>query len=191
MSEWSFTLRLNQALTPEQADAFDHCDAFADGSVSYVLGASDPEQYAIHHDAAKLKELMCDVEAPTLLDAVAQVARDIQLIPGLRAVGVHHDDLVTLDEAAQRCNRSVESLTQLSQKHHDQAGGFPESKFETAGNKFYSWNSIAKFLRSLGDEIQPFSHELVVADHALRLVEDLRGVDIAPGVLRSLGLPAT
>src|SRR5690242_12977530 len=31
--EWSFTLRINQPLTPEQANAFDHCDAFADGSV--------------------------------------------------------------------------------------------------------------------------------------------------------------
>lgn len=28
MPEWSFTLILNQPLTREQADAFDHCDAF-------------------------------------------------------------------------------------------------------------------------------------------------------------------
>ncbi|GAA2677341.1 hypothetical protein [Streptomyces lunalinharesii] len=87
--EWSFTLRLNQALTPEQADVFDHCDAFADGSVSYVLGPSDPGKYPLHDPgAAELRELSCDVEAPTLLDAVAQVARDIRLVPGLRVVGV-------------------------------------------------------------------------------------------------------
>ncbi|MGW6310813.1 hypothetical protein [Streptomyces niveus] len=96
MSDWSFVLRLNQPLTPEQADAFDHCDAFADGSVSYTLGPEDPAPYAHHPNPAALSELSCDVEAPTLLDAVAQVARDIRLIPGLRAVGVRYDDTVTL-----------------------------------------------------------------------------------------------
>ncbi|MFE5668143.1 hypothetical protein ACFQ7W_29970 [Streptomyces niveus] len=98
MSDWSFVLRLNQSLTPEQADAFDHCDAFADGSVSYTLGPEDPDLYAHHPDPAALSELSCDVEAPTLLDAVAQVARDIRLVPGLRAVGVRHDDTVTVPE---------------------------------------------------------------------------------------------
>ncbi|MEU2440117.1 hypothetical protein ABZ595_28630 [Streptomyces rubradiris] len=97
MSEWSFTLLVNQPLTPEQADAFDHCDAFADGSVSYTMGPENPEDYPHRPDPDKLRELSCDIEAPTLLDAVAQVARDIRLIPGLRAVGVRYDDTVTLE----------------------------------------------------------------------------------------------
>ncbi|QHC20535.1 hypothetical protein [Streptomyces sp. GS7] len=190
MPEWSFTLRLNQALTPEQADAFDHCDVFADGSVSYVLGPAAPEQYPLHHpDASELKELSCDVEAPTLLDAVAQVARDIRLIPGLRAVGVRHDDLVTLGEAAQRCARSRQSLVQLSRGQRG-PGGFPEPEAGTEGTAFYSWRKIAEFLRGIGDGIPPVSHDLIVADHALRLADDLEGTDIPPGTLRSLGLPA-
>ncbi|MEU2222338.1 hypothetical protein [Streptomyces sp. NPDC018347] len=99
MPEWSFTLLVNQPLNAEQADAFDHCDAFADGSVSYTLGPENPAEYARLPDPATLRELSCDVEAPTLLDAVAQVARDVRLIPGLRAVGVRHDDTDTVTSA--------------------------------------------------------------------------------------------
>lgn len=43
MPEWSFTLLVNQPLTAEQADVFDHCDAFADGSVSYTLAPRTQE----------------------------------------------------------------------------------------------------------------------------------------------------
>ncbi|MET4921304.1 hypothetical protein P3L51_02810 [Streptomyces sp. PSRA5] len=69
MSEWSFILRLNQPLTAEQANTFDHCDAFADGSVSYVLGPEHPSRFAVHTDPAELSELSCDIEAPSFLGA--------------------------------------------------------------------------------------------------------------------------
>ncbi|MFJ9416689.1 hypothetical protein ACIRPT_21205 [Streptomyces sp. NPDC101227] len=190
MSEWSFTLRINQPLTPEQADVFDHCDAFADGSVSYILAPDDPHQYRHHPDPSKLRELSCDVEAPTLLDAIAQVARNLQLIPGLRAVGVRHDDTVTLDEAAQRCDRSRQSLVQLSRDQRGPAG-FPEPESGAEGTEFYSWREIAKFLRSIGDTVPEPSRDLVIADQVLRLAHELEGVDVDPGTLRALGLPAT
>lgn len=192
MPEWSFTVILNQPLTREQADAFDHCDAFADGSVSSVLDPEDPTRYpSPGPDASQLKELMCDVEAPTLLEAVADVARDIRLIPGLRAVGVRHDDTVTLGEAAQRTagKRTRQSLVQLARGQRG-PGGFPSAETETAGTAFYSWARIADFLRSLGDDIPPVSRDLVIAAHALRLADDLDGADVSPGVLRSLGVAA-
>ncbi|MEU9120591.1 hypothetical protein AB0C96_12140 [Streptomyces sp. NPDC048506] len=189
MSEWSFTLRLNQPLTPEQANAFDHCDAFADGSVSYTLAPDDPHQYTHSPDPTKLKELSCDVEAPTLLDAIAQVARNIRLIPGLRAVGVHHDDTVTLEEAAQRCGRSYQPLAQLSRDQRG-PGGFPEPESSREGTVFYSWHKIAEFLRSAGDTVPETPRDLVIADQVLRLAHELEGFDVAPGTLRALGLPA-
>ncbi len=184
MPEWSFTLLVNQPLTPEQADAFDHCDAFGDGSVSYMLGPAKPEQYPVRSDPADLIQLWCDVEAPTLLDAVAQTARNVRLIPGLRAVGAAHKDTVTLGDAAQRCDRDYESLVQLSQEDER----FPEP-LETEGTVFYSWLHIADYLRRLGDDVPHTPRELVIADRALRLVEDLRGTDVQPGALRALGLP--
>ncbi|WP_329144842.1 hypothetical protein OG275_10740 [Streptomyces niveus] len=188
MSDWSFVLRLNQPLTPEQADAFDHCDAFADGSVSYTLGPEDPDQYAHHPDPAALSELSCDVEAPTLLDAVAQVARDIRLVPGLRAVGVRHDDTVTLAEAAQRYGRSHESLVELSRGQRGSIG-FPDPESDPEGTVFYSGREIAEFLRGIGDTVPEAPRELAVADQVLGLAHELESLDVAPGTLRALGLP--
>lgn len=190
MPEWSFTIRLNQPLTAEQADAFDHCDAFADGSVSYVLAPENPNGFPLHSpDAAELREVTCDVEAPTLLEAIAQAARDIRLIPGLHAVGVRHDATVTLGEAAQRCARSRQSLVQLA---HGQRGDgkFPEPEAETAGTAFYSWSKIAAYLRKLGDDIPPAPRDLILADHILRVVDELEQADVPQPVLRSLGLSA-
>lgn len=190
MPEWSFVLRLNQPLTPEQADAFDRCEAFADGSVSYVLGPEEPSRHAHHRaDDPALRELVCDVEAPTLLEAIAQVARDIRLVPGLRAVGVRHDDVVTLGEAAQRCARSRQSLVQLVRGQRG-SGGFPAPEVETAGTAFYSWSKIAAYLRGIGDGIAPVARDMVLADHILRVVDELEDADVPRPVLRSLGLTA-
>ncbi|MEU2181443.1 hypothetical protein [Streptomyces thermolilacinus] len=190
MPEWSFILRLNQPLTPEQADAFDRCDAFADGSVSCVLGPESPEKYPHRRqDDPALRELMCDVVAPTLLEAVARVARDIRLIPGLRAVGVRHDDTVTLGEAAQRCARSRQSLVRLARGQRG-SGGFPAPEVETGGTVFYSWSKIAAYLRGIGDDIGPVDRDVVLADHILRVVEEVERAQVPPPVLRSLGLTA-
>ncbi|WP_405819990.1 hypothetical protein OG705_11060 [Streptomyces sp. NBC_00838] len=188
MSDWSFVLRLNQPLTPDQADAFDHCDAFADGSVSYTLGPEDPHRYAHRPDPAELSELICDVEAPSLLDAIAQVARDIRLIPGLRATGVRYDDTVTLAEAAQRSGRSLQSLAGLSRGQHVPIG-FPDPASDTEGTVFYSWREIADFLRSIGDTVPETPRELAVADQVLRLAHELESLEVTPGTLRALGLP--
>ncbi|MFJ5680205.1 hypothetical protein [Streptomyces sp. NPDC093097] len=188
MSEWSFTLLINQPLTPGQADAFDHCDAFADGSVSYTLGPRDPEEYAHVPNPAVLTELSCDIESPTLLDAVAQVARNIRLIPGLRAIGVRHDDTVTLEEAAQRCGRGHHELVELA-KRQRRAGGFPEPESGPEGTEFYSWRKIAACLAGTGDVVPEAPRDLVIADRALRLADALEGADVPPGTLRSLGLP--
>ncbi|PJN35490.1 hypothetical protein CG747_38295 [Streptomyces sp. CB02959] len=188
MSEWSFTLLINQPLTPEQADAFDHCDAFADGSVSYTLGPDNPEAYPHSPSAETLRQLSCDTEAPTLLDAVAQVARDVRLIPGLRAVGVRYDDMVTLEEAAQRCGRSHHELVELA-KNRRGTGGFPQPESGGEGTEFYSWRKISAYLTHAGDALAAAPRDLVVADRALRLAEALEGADVSPGTLQSLGLP--
>lgn len=185
MPEWSFTLLVNQPLNAEQADAFDHCDAFADGSVSYTLGPENPAEYARLPDPATLRELSCDVEAPTLLDAVAQVARDVRLIPGLRAVGVRYDDTVTLAEAAQRCGRELLG----SVGGRGRPNGFPEPESAAGGTEFYSWRGIAAWLARTGHVVPEQPRDLVIADRALRLADALDGADVPPGTLHSLGLP--
>ncbi|MCK7621669.1 hypothetical protein MUU72_00735 [Streptomyces sp. RS10V-4] len=188
MSEWSFTLLVNQPLTSGQADAFDHCDAFADGSVSYTLAPGEPGAYARVPDPEALRELSCDIEAPTLLDAIAQAAQKIRLIPGLRAVGARYHDTVTLEEAAQRWGRGHHELIELAKNRRD-PGGFPEPLPGSAGTEFYSWRAIAAFLVDAGEAVPDAPRDLVIADRALRLADALEDADVSPGTLRALGLP--
>ncbi|MBP5909226.1 hypothetical protein F3K40_31320 [Streptomyces sp. LBUM 1478] len=181
--EWSFSILLKQPLTREQADAFDHCDALADGAISYTLAPEDPDAHPQCADSAMLRELACDIEAPTLLDAVAQAVQRIRLIDGLHAVGVTLPDTVTLDEAAQRSGHGAQPLAQLSQ---DQ--GFPEPE-SGEGTVLYSWDRVAAFLRDIGEPVPDVPQDLVIAELALRLVNALDGADVSPGTLRALGLP--
>lgn len=181
MPQWSFTLVLNRDMTDEDADRFDTLDEplFADGSVSYTMGGPGPST------------LLCDVEAPALLEAVAQVAVAIRRVPGLRAVAARHEDLVTLGEAAQRCGgaRSRQSLVQLAQGRRG-PGGFPAPEGETQGTTFYSWAKIAAYLIGLGSEIPEASPDLAIADHALRASYELDTAHVPPSVRRDLGLAA-
>jgi hypothetical protein len=181
-AEWTFTLALNRQLMQGEAELIDTSTSeslplFADGSVSYTIGGSG------------VSELHCDVVANTMLEAVALVAEEIRKINGLRVTRVIHDDIVTLDIAAQRAGRSRQSLVQLS-KGQRGPGGFPQPEEKVGGTSFYSWPRIADFLRSLGDEIAPTSQDLVIADRALRLVDEVEtaGYAVPASVWKAFGL---
>ncbi|MFF4404471.1 hypothetical protein ACFY2W_12895 [Streptomyces sp. NPDC001262] len=179
MNAWEFMLVLNRQITEAETKQLDTSgDLFyARGDMSYTIGGPGPST------------VLCSIEASTLLQAVAEAVQEIRKLPGLRAVQVEHNDLVTLGEAAQRCSRSRQSLVQLA---HGQRGpgGFPKPEGETGGTAFYSWAKIADFLRGLGDDVPPVPRDLILADHALRLADELEQVDVPPGVLRSLGVHA-
>ncbi|MGP4109544.1 hypothetical protein ACTWP5_01330 [Streptomyces sp. 4N509B] len=181
MPEWSFTLVLNRNMTIEQADRIDTADEplFADGSVSYTLGGRGPST------------LQCDVEAPSLLEAVARVAVAIRRVPGLRAVAAEHDDLVTLGEAAQRLRgiRTRQSLVQLS-KGQRGPGGFPAPEGDTTGTAFYSWAKIADFLRGLGDDVPETDRDIALADRVLRTSYELDVAQVPQSLRRDFGLCA-
>ncbi|MEU6534266.1 hypothetical protein [Streptomyces sp. NPDC047000] len=181
--EWSFSVLLDQPLTREQADAFDRCDALADGAISYTLAPENPHAHPNSADSAMLRELACDIEAPTLLDAVAEAVQRIRLIDGLQPVGATLPGTVTLDEAAQRSGHSMQSLAQLSQDQR-----FPEP-VSGEGTVLYSWDRVAAFLRDIGDPVPDVPQDLVIAEQALRLARALDGADVSPGTLRALGLP--
>ncbi|WP_103502801.1 MULTISPECIES: hypothetical protein [unclassified Streptomyces] len=159
------------------------CDALADGAISYTLAPDDSEVHPQSADSALLRELACDIEAPTLLDAVAQAVQRVRHIDGLQAVGVTLPDTVTLDEAAQRSGTGARSLAQLSQDE-----GFPEPE-SGEGTVLYSWDRVAAFLRNMGEPVPEVPQDLVIADLTLRLVNVLDGSDVSPGTLRALGLP--
>ncbi|MEU5030253.1 hypothetical protein [Streptomyces milbemycinicus] len=180
--EWTFTLALNRQITSNEANLIDTTDnfpLFIDGSVSYTRGGMGPSQ------------LHCDVAAETLLEAVALVAEEIRKINGLRAVRVVHEDIVTLDMAAQRTagKRTRQSLVQLS-KGQRGPGGFPQPEEKVGGTTFYSWPKIVDFLRALGDEIDQVPRDSLITDKALRLVDEIENADysVPASVWKSLGL---
>ncbi|MEV8628587.1 hypothetical protein [Streptomyces sp. NPDC051079] len=181
-TEWIFTLSLNRQITPDEADRIDTTDdfpLFADGSVTYTSGGSGPS------------ELNCDIEAETLLEAVALVSQEIRQIRDLRAVRLHHEDIVTLEIAAQRTGgrRSRQSLVQLS-KGQRGPGGFPQPEEKVGGTTFYSWPKVAAYLRDLGDDIDEVPRDQIIADLALRLADEVEvaGYAMRESVLCSLGL---
>lgn len=179
MREWNFTLLLNRAMIEADDNLFAHLQEFADGDVGYSTPAD-----------GRPTELQCDVEAATLLEAIADVCRRIRLIPELRAVGAKHDDVVTLGDAAQRCTRTRENLAQLAAGKRG-PGGFPTPEWETPGTRFYSWAKIAAFLRDvMGDDIDGANRQIVWADQLLRISWEMEqsGVQVSADVLNAYGL---
>ncbi|MFI6414389.1 hypothetical protein [Streptomyces sp. NPDC050585] len=53
-----------------------------------------------------------------------------------------------------------------------------------------TWSKIAAYLRGIGDDIAPVPRDVVLADHVLRVVDELEQADVPPPVPRSFGLTA-
>ncbi|MGW7353000.1 hypothetical protein [Streptomyces sp. NPDC054784] len=193
--EWNFGVLLKQPVTHEQADAFDHCDALADGAISYTLAPDDSDAHPHAVDPVPPHTLNCDIDAPTLLDAVAEAVRRIRLVDGMRAVGVSLPATVTLDEAAQRSGLGARALGALSRKPGfpdpvsvDRKPGFPDP-VSVEGTVFYDWDRVAAFLRDVGESVPDVPRDLEIAEHALRLADALDGAEVPSGLLKALGLP--
>ncbi|GAB2927300.1 hypothetical protein [Streptomyces mayteni] len=117
--------------------------------------------------------------------AVALVATALRRTAGPRAVAAWHEDLVTLDEAAQRTAgaRSCDSLQRLARQP-----GFPAPRADGDGTAFSSWAEVAAHLRTLGDEMPATHPELLLANHALRTSYELDSANVPDTVRRALGL---
>lgn len=152
MTTWNFQLRLNREPTEAEFDAL------------YEAGLSD----------AGIEGTLVDVdrEASDVLSAVISVVQQVCAVPGLRAIGVETQDAVTLTDAAQRLGRrTAESLRLLAEGKRG-PGGFPAPVVDTGKLRVYSFAEIAAWLHeALGEEVPEVSHELVLADRALRLAD--------------------
>lgn len=152
MAIWNFQLRLNREPTEVEFDAL------------YEAGLSD----------AGIEGSLVDVdrESTNLLLAIVSVVRQIRMVPGLHAIGVDTQDAVTLTDAAARLGRrTAESLRLLAEGKRG-PGGFPAPTVDTGKIRIYSFVEITTWLReALGEDVPNVSHELVLADHALRLAD--------------------
>jgi hypothetical protein len=92
MTTYEFTLKLNRAVTAEEADAL--YAAFEDGVIE---------------TGSTIARIDFDREAPSLVEAIVSAALDVEKTPGLRAVSVACDDMVTLLNIADRVDVSREA----------------------------------------------------------------------------------
>ncbi|MGW0806523.1 hypothetical protein [Nonomuraea sp. NPDC002799] len=153
MTVWDFRVMLNREPDPEEFNLL--FEAGMDDCA--LVGGSQPY-------------FMCDREAERLLDAIAAVLTEIRTVDGLWAIGVGHNDGVTLGDAARRHGgRTQASLRQLASGQRG-PGGFPAPVIEADNISVYSWAEISDWLRSrMGDDIAPVSRDIALADAAVKL----------------------
>jgi hypothetical protein len=87
-----------------------------------------------------------DREAPSLAHAIATAVRDIEKIPGLRAVGLACDNMVTLRDIAARAGVDRETARLWSTGRRG-SGDFPApALITTGGEKIWDWEQVAPWI---------------------------------------------
>jgi hypothetical protein len=137
MTSYEFTLKLNRAITADEADAL--YATFGDGTIE-----TGPDITRIDFDR----------EAPSLAAAIVSAAFDVEKIDGLRAVGIACDDMVTLAGIAERVGVTREAA-RLWVTGKRGAGSFPEPMFITpAGERVWDWSVVAHWLGRNRDQLR-------------------------------------
>lgn len=106
-------------------------------------------------------------EADNLPDAILTIVADARQA-GYVVVGLENEDLVTLEQIAERTSRSYESVRLLRTGSRG-PGGFPAA--ESVGNyALYSWAQVADWFRdNLQIELPPTDDQVLsAANHILR-----------------------
>jgi hypothetical protein len=153
MTVWDFRIMLNRE--PDD-DEFDRLFEAGLDDCALVRGRSP--------------YFMCDREADSLMEAILSVLVELRAVDELWAVGVQHNDGVTLGDAARRHGgRTQASLRQLAAGQRG-PGGFPEPVIEADNISVYSWAEVSEWLRTeMGDDIPQVDRSLALADAAVKL----------------------
>ncbi len=131
MTNHEFTLRLNRRITDEEAEAL------------YEAGCDDAGIETGPYGTL----ISFDREGTSLAEAIARAARDIEKVPGLRAVGVACDNMVTLLDIAGRAGVTRETV-RLWATGARGPGGFPAPVLTTrGGERVWDWEQVATWLR--------------------------------------------
>jgi hypothetical protein len=169
MSNYEFSLRLNREVTDAEVEAL------------YEAGCSD----AAVETGPLGAMIEFDREAPSLAEAITAAVRDVEKLPGLRAVGLACDSMVTLLEISERAGVSREAV-RLWAAGRRGPGGFPPPVMITAGGEsVWEWEQVVPWLLENGPGRQgafvctfrvadPAAHVLLTADRVLRARDALR-----------------
>ncbi|HEY6496140.1 MAG TPA: hypothetical protein VIZ43_22900 [Trebonia sp.] len=130
MTSYEFSLRLNREVADDELDALYEAGCGDAGVETGPLGAVAD----------------FDREAPSLAQAIASAVRDIEKVPGLRAVGVRCDNMVNLLGIAQRAGVSREAA-RLWATGKRGPGGFPKpSLISAGGEQLWDWLEVSSWL---------------------------------------------
>ena len=162
MTAYEFVLKLNREVTDDEIEAL------------YEAGCDDA---AI--ETGPLGALAdFSREAPSLAEAIASAVRDIEKVPGLRAIGVQCDNMVTAADIADRAGVSREAV-RLWATGQRGPGGFPKpTLITTGGEKVWDWQQVASWLASEKEltraNVAAALHVLGTADRVLAARDALR-----------------
>jgi hypothetical protein len=130
VTSYEFTLKLNREVTDDELDLLYEAGCDDAGIETGPLGAFAD----------------FDREAPSLAHAIASAARDIEKVPGLRAVGVYCDNMVNMLGIAERAGVSREAVRLWSIGRRG-PGGFPKPAMITAGGEqIWEWLQVAPWI---------------------------------------------
>lgn len=109
--------------------------------------------------------------AEALVSAITQVEK---AVPGLRAVRVEPETLVTASEIAQRTKRTRENVRQLFEGTRG-PGGFPTPvAWLSDRTRLWRWNEVAKWLSSaLNERIDAGQADVIAAFNALAQLREV------------------
>lgn len=156
MTSYDFTLKVNREITDAEIEAL------------YEAGCDD----AGIETGPRGTLIQFDREAPKLAQAITSAALDIEKVPGLRAIGVLCDNMVTLLDIARRSGRTREAV-RLWASGERGPGGFPAPQLiTTGGEKVWDWEQVDQWLRKHREEVDPMPgmaelHVLATADRVL------------------------
>jgi hypothetical protein len=152
MSTYEFTLRLDQEVTENEADAL--YGVCCDASVE-----TGPHETLISFTR----------EGPSLADAIGSAIRDVESVAGLRVTGAGQEDLASMLDIAHRTRRSREAV-RLWAAGKRGPGGFPAPAWESpSGERFWRWPDVARWVREhLNLAVDVVPDEIRWADEILK-----------------------
>jgi hypothetical protein len=168
VTSYEFALRLNREVADDELDALYEAGCDDAGFETGPLGAVAD----------------FDREAPSLAHAIASAARDIEKVPGLRAVGVQCDNMVNLAGIARRADVSREAV-RLWWTGQRGPGGFPHVALVSAGGeRLWDWLEVAAWLERYREDMRrPEEERMAMLE---RRLDEVR----ARGHLFGVGLDA-
>ncbi len=119
-------------------------------------------------------------EAPSLAEAVRSAIEQVEGVPGLRVLRVEPDDLVTMNEIAERMGRSRESVRLLIKGARGPGGFPPPASHLKARSRLWRWSEVAAWAEDVTAPVEPRAAALIaMVNAALTLRENASRVENA------------